>query len=87
MNKPRGEGGYLYFWVGWRVFSPKRPKMGSVNSVFMRFSITIFPGRVSDFRLRGGEGESLPPRPMCFPIQCSPPSVRGKHFRRDIESS
>ena len=34
-------------------------KMGSVNSVFMRFSITIFPGRVSDFRLKG---ESLPPK-------------------------
>ena len=40
------------------MFSPKRSKRGSVNSVFMRFSITIFPGRVSDFRLKG---ESLPP--------------------------
>ena len=46
MNEPRGicisgsEGG---------VFAKK----GSVNSVFMRFSITIFPGMVL-----GGEGRS-----------------------------
>ena len=40
--------------VGVRVLSPKRHKRGRVNSVFMRFSITIFPGRVSDFRLKGG---------------------------------
>ena len=35
------------------MFSSKRPKRGSVNSVVMRFSITLtFSRRVSDFRLR-----------------------------------
>ena len=53
MNEPRGREGIYIFGVGGRVFSPKRPKIGSVNSVLMRFSITIFPGRVSDFRPKG----------------------------------
>ena len=47
------EGIYI-FGVGGRVFSLIRLKRGSVNSIFMRFSITIFPGRVSDFRLKCG---------------------------------
>ena len=50
--------GICAFAVEGMMFSPKRPKRGRVNSVFMRFSITFFPGRVSDFRLK--EGESLP---------------------------
>ena len=37
-----------------RVFSPKS---GSVNSVFMRFSVTNFPGGYLTF---GPTGESLP---------------------------
>ena len=41
-------------------FHIKRPKRGSVNSVFMRFSIAIFPGKVSDFRLKGGGGGAPP---------------------------
>ena len=59
-----GGGGRVSTFLGserGRVFSPKMPKVGSVNSVFMRFSITIFPGRVSDFRLRSGVA-SPPPK-------------------------
>ena len=41
------------------MFSPKKPKMGSVHSVFKRFSITFFPGRVSAFRLKGESLSSL----------------------------
>ena len=49
------EGGCLYF-RGRRegVFAKK-----AWNSSFMSFSFTIFPRRVSDFRLKGG-GKSLP---------------------------
>ena len=56
----RGMEGICSFGVGGRVFSPKSPKMGRVNSVVMRFSITLFPGRVSDFRLMGGGGSRSP---------------------------
>ena len=45
VNEPRGREGIYIFGVGGRVFSPKRPKRGSVNSVFMRLSITIFQVR------------------------------------------
>ena len=44
------------------MFSPKIPKRGSVNSVCMRFYITIFPGRLSDFRLGGGGVTTPPPK-------------------------
>ena len=64
MVRPRGrsegseqaerEGGYLYFWGRRKGVFTKKPKSGSVNSVFMRFSITIFPGRVLTFGSRGG---------------------------------
>ena len=61
VNEPRGREGIYLSGVGGRVFSPKRPKKGRVNSVFMRFSITIFPGRVSDFGLKGGGGSRFSP--------------------------
>ena len=48
-----GEGCFCIFMFGWSVFSSKLAKRGSVNSVSMRFSITIVPGRVSDLRLKG----------------------------------
>ena len=59
------------FGVGGRVFSPKRPKMGSVNSVLMRFPISLFRGG-TDFKLQGGSrspplkawGVTLPTLPM-----------------------
>ena len=54
-NEP-GEGGRVSVFWG-LVFSPKKAKRGSVNFVFMLFSITFFPGRVCEFRLKG---ESLP---------------------------
>ena len=60
MNETGGREGIYISGVGGRVFSPKRPKRGSVNSIFMRFSITSFPGRVSDFRLKGGGGVTTP---------------------------
>ena len=44
VNEPRGREGIYIFGVGGRVFSPKRPIRGRVNSVFMRFSITFFSG-------------------------------------------
>ena len=45
----RGTEGRCISRVERRVFSPKRPKIDRVNSVFMHFSVTIFPGRVPDF--------------------------------------
>ena len=53
--KPRGgvnEPGESEF-LGWRGVFAKMAKRCCVNFVFMRFSITIFPRRVSDFRLNG----------------------------------
>ena len=49
---------YLYFWGRMERVFAKRAENGSVNSVFMRFSMTIFPGRVSDLRFRGGGSRS-----------------------------
>ena len=39
-----GRNGVYIFGIGGMVFSPKRPKSGSVNCVFMRFSVTVFFG-------------------------------------------
>ena len=43
----------MYAFMGWDCVSggcqPKVPKRGCVNFPFMRFSISIFPWRVSDF--------------------------------------
>ena len=62
MNEPRG--GRISLCLGSGGFSPKRPKKGSVNSVLMRFSITVFPGKMSDFRLKSElGGGSDPPKP------------------------
>ena len=56
VNEP-GEGGFLHF-LGRRmsVFAIKAEK-GKCKFSFYAFSYHIFPGRVSDFRLKG---ESLP---------------------------
>ena len=53
VNEPGG-GRVSVFLGSDGCFRQKMPKMGCVNSVVMRFSITIFTGRVSDFRLKGG---------------------------------
>ena len=72
-----GDGWYLNSRRRMEGVFPKSPKSGSGHAVFMRFSIRIFPGRVSD---SGSTGESLPlkalggvtpPMPI-YGIQCLP---------------
>ena len=63
MNWPRGSEGIYVFEVG-GVFSPKSPKRGSVNSIFMRFSITL-SGEVRVAPPKGHRGSESP---LCPPI-------------------
>ena len=50
--------GICAFAVEGMMFSPKRPKRGRVNSVFMRFSITFFPGKGVRLSAQGGNRSS-----------------------------
>ena len=59
VNERGGREGIYICGVGRRVFSPKRRKMGSVNSVFMLFTITIFFREGVWLSVQGG-GESFP---------------------------